>query len=317
MLATAGEAFDSERHRFEVKWDGIRALAYLDGPALWLETRNLKPALSRFPELTAVRERIQARSAILDGEIVVLGPGGQPDFDLVRSRNAQKNPRAIAESSRLAPAVYIAFDLLHRDGKDLFDAPLEKRLRLLASIVAPGGGIRLSQGIIGPGKAFFEAVASRGLEGVVGKELSSPYEPGIRSKHWVKVRNVRQADCVVGGYVPKGAFFFKSLLLGLYDRKGRLQYVGHVGTGFSEEENRLIRSALQKIARASCPFARIPAEAARHAAWVEPVLVCTVEYLTLTGAGHLRHPAFRAIRADKEPESCTLDHELGEGALNG
>lgn len=317
MLATAGEAFDSERHRFEIKWDGIRALAYLDGDAFWLETRNLKPALPRFPELEAIKAAVRARSAVLDGEIIVPGPGGEPDFDLARSRNAQKDPRLIAQSSRLAPAVFVAFDILHHDGRDLFDAPLEDRLHRLAAAVEPGERVLLSQGVVGAGIALFEAVAGRGLEGVVGKELGSPYEPGVRSRHWIKVRNVKQADCVVGGFVPSGQRLFKSLVLGLYDAGGKLRYVGHVGSGFSEQQNRLIREALDTIVSDACPFDAIPHEAARAAVWVEPRIVCAVEYLALTAAGHLRHPTFRAVRPDKEPEACLLANELLGGVAVG
>ena len=312
MLATAGKPFDSLRHRFEIKWDGIRALAYLEHADFWLETRNLKPALPRFPELEALKESIAARSAILDGEIVVLGDDGAPDFDLVRSRNAQKSPRAIHAASRATPAIYIAFDALYRDGKALFDEPLAARLEQLEAIVRPGERILLSQGIVGAGKAYFQAAAARNLEGVVGKDLESPYLPGVRSPHWIKVRNVKQADCVIGGFVPKGSALIKSLIVGLYDPHGHLHYIGHVGTGFTEKENALLRSALATLETRVAPFAAIPAEALRGATWVEPRLVCTVEYLTLTAAGHLRHPTFRRLRADKEPEACLITSELEE-----
>lgn len=310
MLATAGRPFDSERHRFEVKWDGIRALAYLDGPDFWLESRNLTPVLPRFPELASTKAAIRAKTAVLDGEIIVPGPDGAPDFDLVRSRNAQTRQAAVAEASRRWPAVYVAFDVVFRDGQSLFDEPLESRLEHLSAVVAPGERILLSQGITGPGTAFFETVAARGLEGVVGKELSSPYRPGVRSREWIKVRNVREADCVIGGYVPKGGRRFKSLILGLYDDDLRLHYVGHVGTGFSERESARLGEAFEAMTSPTCPFAAIPREATASARWVAPRLVCTVEYLTLTGSGHLRHPAFRRLRFDKDPHACLISVEL-------
>lgn len=310
MLATPGRPFDSEAHRFEVKWDGIRALAYLDGPDFWLETRHLTPVLPRFPELASIREAIRAKSAVLDGEIIVPGPDGTPDFDLVRSRNAQTRPGAIAGASRLRPAVYVAFDVVFLDGQDLFHTPLASRLEHLAAAVTPGERIILSRGVTGAGTAFFQSVAARGLEGIVGKALSSPYRPGVRSPDWIKVRNVREADCVIGGYVPKGERRFKSLILGLYDDDLRLCYVGHVGTGFTERESIRLAEALEAMTTATCPFAAIPQEAAFSARWVAPRLVCTVEYLTLTGAGHLRHPAFRRLRFDKEPQDCLIASEF-------
>lgn len=310
MLAVAGPPFDSERHRFEVKWDGIRALAYLDRGAFWLESRSLAPLLPRFPELETAKESVRARAAVLDGEIIVPGPGGEPDFDRARRRIALSDPRAIAGASRREPAVYIAFDALHLDGEDLFDTPLRARLERLAAAVEPSERLLLARGVTGSGIAFFEAVKARGLEGMVAKELDSPYRPGARSRHWIKVRNVREADCVVGGFVPKGRLGVKSLVLGLYDAAGHLRCVGHAGSGFTERENRLARQALERMVTAKCPFAEPPQDAAGEAVWVEPRLVCTVEYLALTGTGRLRHPAFRGFRSDKEPEACRLEHEL-------
>lgn len=315
MLATAGEPFDSDRHRFEIKWDGIRALAYLDGSDFWLETRNLKPALPRFPELALAKEAIRAKSAVLDGEIIVPGPDGAPDFDLVRSRNAQKLPRVIEEASMLSPAVYIAFDALFRDGTSLLDEPLSSRLKHLEAIVEQSERIVLSKGIAGAGVAFFETIAGKGLEGVVGKDLESPYRPGVRSSDWIKVRNVKEADCVIGGYIPKEGHRFKSLILGLYDDDLSLHYIGHVGTGFSGQETFRLYEALSAMTTSSCPFATIPREEIRRSFWVTPRLVCTVEYLTLTGAGHLRHPTYRRLRFDKEPHACLINQELSGGSF--
>ena len=201
--------------------------------------------------------------------------------------------------------------------REPFDQPLKDRLEHLEAIVDEGRHIILSKGVVGAGVAYFEAVAARGLEGVVGKDLASPYQPGVRSKHWIKVRNVAEADCVIGGYIPKGAHHFKSLILGLYDDLFNLHYIGHVGTGFSEQENACLREALSALETNSCPFATIPKEEVRGSRWVKPRLVCTVEYLTLTSAGHLRHPAFRRLRSEKEPRACLLKYELRGGGHRG
>lgn len=316
MLPVPGEPFDSEEHSFEIKWDGIRAIAYKDGDAFWLETRNLKPALPRFPELARAARQIRASQAVLDGEIVVLGEDGRPDFDRARSRNAQKSASAILRSQKESPALYIAFDCLFLQGEELFSAPLADRIERLYEACVQGEALLLSKGVVGPGVALFKRIASQGMEGIVAKRLSSPYRPGERSRHWTKVRAVKEADCVVGGFVPKGEHHLKSLLLGLYDG-GRLIYVGHVGTGFSAAENRAVRAALDRLRTEKPPFAAIPPEAAKGALWVRPLLVASVEYLTLTGAGHLRHPAFRGMRTDKEAGACSVANELWQPVAHG
>lgn len=321
MLATPGEPFDSGEYRFEIKWDGIRAIAYKDHGAFWIETRQLIPALPRFPELASVARRIRSSQAVLDGEIVVPGDDGRPDFDAARARSAQGSARAILQAQREHPALFVAFDCLFLDGEELFAAPLSHRIERLWEACEPTEPLLLSKGVVGAGTALFQQVSAQGLEGIVAKRLDSPYLPGERSVHWIKVRAVRRADCVVGGFVPKGERHLKSLLLGLYDAD-RLVYVGRVGTGFSLEENRSIRAALESLRAPDPPFAATPREAAKEAVWVLPRLVACVEYLTLTGAGHLRHPSFKGLRTDKEPSSCSVASELhgapsAGGALRG
>ncbi len=311
MLATPGEAFDSDAHTFELKWDGIRALAYKDGSEFWLTTRNLKPALPRFPELRRLQDHIEADQAILDGEIVILGPDGRPNFDRVRARNAQRDPQAIARSQQVSPTVYVAFDSLYHNGEDLMARPLHTRQERLHAIVCEGDSISLPKGIRGQGTALFQAAADQGLEGIVAKALESPYEPGRRSRDWIKVRNVYTADCVIGGFEPKEGGYFKSLLLGLYETDGSLRFVGHVGTGFSDAENSSLRAGLDRINQEEPAFSSIPGAYARSARWTQPTLVCTVEFLTLTANGHLRHPAFRGLRPDKRASECRIESEFG------
>jgi ATP-dependent DNA ligase len=147
-----------------------------------------------------------------------------------------------------------------------------------------------------------------GMEGTMIKELRSAYQPGKRTHHWVKVRHILQADCVIGGFVAKGAEEFGSLLVGQYDRNDQLIYIGHVGSGFTTAENMAIASALKRITRSAPPFAEACA-ATRATIWVEPVLVCVVEHLTWTSDGALRHPVFRGIRTDKETQECRLSSE--------
>lgn len=317
MLASSGEPFDSSEHFFEVKWDGIRALAYRDGDSFWMETRNFKQALPRFPELATVKRSIKSDAAVIDGEIVVPGSDGLPDFDTARARNAQKLPAAIAQASVRTPAVFIAFDCLVVDGKEIMAEAFARRRETLITTIDQTDRIVVTHGVLETGRAYFDSLCDRGLEGMVAKALASPYKPGTRSKDWIKVRNVRNADCVVGGFIPKGKSLFKSLLVGLYDDAGAFRFMGHVGTGFDSNELTAIRGALERLRSDACPFESITAVMARDALWVRPRLVCRIEYLTLTQHGHLRHPTFQGIRTDKSPEDCLLAAELGAAPIHG
>lgn len=311
MLATPGECFDSPEFCFEVKWDGIRALAYRDEDQLTLETRNFKALLPRFPELMQIKGELRAPRLVLDGEVVVFGSTGKPNFDIARSRNAQRKAAAIAAASTQYPAVYVAFDCLFADGKSLIDLPLLERHALLEQAVDPQVRLSLSRGVVEHGLAYFAAVADKGLEGIVAKRLSSRYRPGKRSPDWIKVRNVSSVDCVIGGFIPKEQRMFKSLVLGVYPESGGrlLHYIGHVGTGFTTAQNRALRARLAGRRRERSPFGAQPPEC-KDALWVKPDIVCTVEYLTLTANGHLRHPTFRGVREDKLPGECAIDQVL-------
>ena len=172
-------------------------------------------------------------------------------------------------------------------------------------MVTPSPFLSAPKGQTGEGRALFAAVAEQGLEGVVAKALDSPYEPGIRSRSWIKVRNVHQAYCVVGGFVPKGPSSLKSLLLGLYDAQERLHFMGHVGTGFSQDESARIRKELEPLVTKESPFADVPM-IDRSTRWVRPERVCTIEFLTVTEQGHFRHATYRGLREDKQPAECRL-----------
>src|SRR5690606_17235700 len=162
-------------------WDGIRALAYRDGSSFWIETRNFRHALPRFPELAAVQYAIRNHEAVLDGEIVVLGPDGLPDFGAVRSRNAQEPPAAMPPPSAERPAVFVAFDCLVVGGRTIMAEPFGKRRAILIDTVATSEHAVVTHGVAEAGKAYFEALAGSGLEGMVAKALASPYRPGVRS----------------------------------------------------------------------------------------------------------------------------------------
>jgi DNA ligase D-like protein (predicted ligase) len=302
----SGELFSSDLHLYEPKWDGIRCLAFAAKPPRFL-SRNGHDISACFPELAALGQRIRAREWVLDGELIVLDSSGKPSFDLARDRNLLQDSGRIRRSAEATPAVFIAFDLLYRAGEPLFDLTLAARRRLLEEILSPSDIVRLSPAVRNGGQAFHSAAVAAGLEGTVIKALSSPYLPGRRSKHWIKIRQVSAADCVIGGYTA-GGHGFRSLLVGQYD-DAELVYLGHVGTGFSAAQKEVIVQALERITAAQSPFPAVPPAAAKGATWVRPAVVCTVEYLTWTGEGLLRHPVFRGIRSDKAAAECILQED--------
>lgn len=301
MLAVSSEPFDSAAYLFEVKWDGYRCLAYLDQDTV-LRSRNLLDLTGKFPELAGLREKVTKKPAILDGEIVVL-ENGKPSFAGLQSRGRMNDLKRISRASLERPAVFVAFDILYYKGKDIMQLPLQERKRLLAGAVTQGEEFILSGFIHRDGRDFYTACVKEGLEGMVAKRLDSVYLPGRRSAAWKKIRHTREADLVIGGYQQGTAGrSLGSLVLGGY-REGRLVYQGKVGTGFSEREAEALLEGLRQleVAGETMPLPRAERKRTR---WVKPVLVCSVEYLTTTTEGYLRHPVYKGIRTDKAPQEC-------------
>lgn len=290
MLAVLGEAFESAEHLYEVKWDGIRAVASVEGGAHRLASRNRLDLTPRYPELEFLAGL--PPGLVLDGELVVLRDG-RPDFHLSLQRvQARGGPRARALAAR-HPASYVVFDLLHRDFEPLLREPLSARRERLAEVVAAVGDPRLvlSEGIVGGegrGAAFFEHVQALGLEGMVVKRLASTYQPGRRTTAWTKVKVRSLLHCAILGFV-EDADGLKSLILASDDPDdgGRLACVGKVGGGWSEAQ----RARLGELLRARVADAPlVPCE--ERGTWVEPGLYCTVSYLERTPHGGLRAPVF-------------------------
>ncbi|HEY8552483.1 MAG TPA: non-homologous end-joining DNA ligase [Thermaerobacter sp.] len=325
MLARRAPApFSSPEHRFEIKWDGYRCLAFVD-PAqgrTFLQSRHGHDLTPLFPELAGLHRLLPA-AAVLDGEIVALA-AGRPSFAALQQRAAGVGAAARASRGRtagIAPAVFVLFDLLGLGGAVWLPRPLGERVHRLERLFPQGSapGVALSRGVEGQGEALFARVRDQGLEGVVAKRLDSPYLPGWRTGHWQKIKAERELDAVVGGVVPGGrAAGVGTLLVGLYGPDGALHYVGHVSTGLSGEAVRHLVGRVRP--RATCPFATVPARArGQPVVWVEPTLVCEVAYLHWTPQGHLRHPVFRRWRDDLEPRDCQLPAEAGHptGAGDG
>lgn len=302
MLATSSMPYDSEKHLFEVKWDGYRCLSYLERNSTVLYSRNGIDITAKFPELAKLHERVSCAAAILDGEIVVFVKG-KPSFAALQSRGKMKDTKAAGRIALERPAVFMVFDVLYAGGKNVMDQPLEKRKVLLEQIVAASEEIVISQYVKETGLDFYSACVAQGLEGVIAKKLGSAYLPGRRSAYWQKFRHTREADLVICGYQWCSAGGrLGSLLLGGY-RGGNLVYQGKVGTGFSEREVEALLEGLHGLEVAKEPF-KIPRKEKRRTVFVQPLLVCSVNFHTTTNEGYLRHPVYRGIRRDKRAEEC-------------
>jgi len=284
----------------------VRTLAFVDGGLVRLQTRNLLDCTKQYPEIDALGGALTgAYHAIIDGEIVALDEKGVPSFQRLQPRMHQRDEAAVKRLRKSTPVVYEAFDLLYQDGEDLRSLPLRERRKRLEAVLTPMGPIRLSAGFAGSGKALFDAVQEQGLEGIVAKRLDAPYVSG-RSAAWIKVKARRSLECVIGGWTAgqggrQGTL--GALVVGVY-REGRLEPVGHVGTGFDDRTLRDLLATLREHESPAMPFAT-PPRLNQPAKWCLPELVCEVQYAELTADGTLRHPTYRGLRADIDPRDCT------------
>lgn len=304
MLARlARNPFDSPNHIFELKWDGIRALAYVESGRIRFGNRNARDITSQFAELAGLPKQVNASQAVLDGELVSLDEQGRPSFALMQNRSQLAGGRSI----RRTPAHYIAFDLLQLNGRSVMGEPLADRKNLLHEILQPSDLVQACEFIDTDGKAFFYATCELGLEGIVAKEKKSLYSPGKRSSSWLKIKRVRDSEFVIGGYAFGGKRKepFSALLLGLHNEKGRLVYVGQVGTGFSQAEAKGLYSTLQGLHNSRCPFKEAP-DIQKFIYWCRPEVVCQVRYGEFTLDGKLRYPVYEALREDKAASDCIM-----------
>ncbi len=303
MLAAAGELPRSdEGWSYEFKWDGMRAITYVDGGRIRVTSRNGNDLSQAFPELRALGEALGSTAVVLDGEIVAFDDTGRPSFQVLQPRiHASGDARA----RRLAgekPVSYVIFDLVYRDGVSLLGAPYLKRREALESLGLQGPNWTVSPRFTGPGSDVLDASREQGLEGVVAKRDDSSYLPGKRSPAWTKVKNLLTEEVVVGGFTSgegrrKGRI--GSLILGMPDAGG-LRYVGQVGTGFDEDALAALGRFLASHVRSDSPFTgKVAQPYERKATWVEPVLVGEVSFSEWTRDGRLRQPSWRGVRHDK------------------
>jgi ATP-dependent DNA ligase len=284
MLAVPSEPFDSPEYLFEVKWNGIRALAATEGGQWQLWGRDLADYRGRYPELEGLR-RLPA-GTVLDGELVLL-PRGLPDLDALLARHHRVGPAAIEQLGQSQPVTYVVFDVLAAGGHDLFGQPLQRRRAILQELLADLQEPRVvfSEGVRGKGKAFFTQAVAQGQEGVMAKHVASRYQPGRRSAAWKKIKPARSVACVVIGFVP-GRYGMRRLLVAAPDN-GRLRYVATLSTGFTASDRVHIQSCLNRCLRPQPVVA-----CSRKAVWVEPAWFCQVRFLEWTPAGYLRGASF-------------------------
>jgi len=313
MLAESiSEPFDSGEWLFEIKWDGYRAVAFIENGKVRLVSRNQNELTSRYPELKDMAGFVKARNAILDGEVVALDEQGKASFSLMQQRTGFRPGGKRATANADVPVLYYAFDLIYADGEDWRKVPLDDRKRKLASLITVGDALRFSDHYEEHGKALFKIASDKGLEGIVAKRRSSCYEER-RSRDWLKIKIRHRLECVVGGFTqPEGSrAHFGSLVLGLYDNQGRLIHAGQAGSGFNQKSLAEIWTILKKLETKKNPFFG-EVEALRRVSWVKPELVAEIEYAEWTGGANkgsgpkLRAPVFLGLRDDKDPRECVL-----------
>ncbi len=314
MLATSIDApFDSPDWLFEIKWDGYRAIAFLEKNLIRLVSRNQNDLTAQYPDLHDLPNFLNAKTAILDGEIVALDEHGRSSFSLMQQRTGFRERGRRAAAKPQVRVLYYAFDLLYFDGYDLRRVPLEHRKQALASLLnSSNDTIRLSDHFVANGKALFNVARQKGLEGILAKQRASLYEER-RTREWLKIKITRRLEAVIGGYTePEGSReHFGSVVLGLYDKQGNLIHVGQAGSGFDQKMLADLWTLLKPLETKTNPF-QGKVEALKKVHWVRPKLVAEIEFsewthLTEEGGSKLRAPVFLGLRDDKDPKECVLE----------
>ncbi|MGZ4191869.1 MAG: DNA ligase D [Solirubrobacteraceae bacterium] len=317
MLAGTGELpAHEERWSFEVKWDGVRAIAYVKPGRLRLESRNLNEITDAYPEVRGILLDLGMREAVFDGEIVAFGDDGRPSFERLQRRMHVTSPSAVRRLSSSTPVVYAIFDLLYLDGHSLMALPYEQRRARLDDLGLGGPAWRVPANHPGRGRALLQATEAQGLEGVVAKRLDSRYEPGRRTGAWIKIKHVLRQELVIGGWLPgegRRTDRIGALLMGYWTEDGRLRFAGRAGTGFTEHTLNELARKLKPLRRDDSPFDEAP-KLPRNAVFAEPELVAEVEFREWTSEGIMRAPSFKGLRDDKAAIEVVREQAAGGAA---
>ena len=291
---------------YELKFDGIRLIAVKIDKKVSLLSRNKNELAGRFPEIVEAVKDLPVHECVIDGEVVALDEKGRSSFQLLQAREME---------GRESPVYFYAFDLLQLDGKSLMSLPLDARKNILEQLCADAREpIRYSGSIGGDAKALLDEVKRRGLEGIIGKQRNSIYEPGRRSGAWIKLKCVSEQEFVIGGYTPPQGSrkHFGAILVGYYKAQ-KLAFAGKVGTGFTEKSLSMLHKKFRTEERRDCPFVDLPSKQngqwvqgitpsmMRKMHWLNPVFVCEIKFAEWTRDGKLRAPVFLGLREDKKP----------------
>lgn len=305
MLATAVDRpFSAPGWLFELKYDGVRALATVRDGQVWVRGRRGRDETARFPELAALAGALRLRQALVDGEVVAFDSQGRSSFGLLQQRLNLEAAGDVAKAQRRLPVTLVVFDLLAADGRDLRSLPLVERKRALWLALQQGAVVRYAEHLEEEGEALFDAVSRQGGEGIVAKRADSPYLCGRRSRAWLKVKAWREQDCVICGWTAGrgGRGALGALVLGVYE-EGRLVHAGQVGSGLDSATVAVLRRRLEPLRTPTSPLDP-PPRTPTPATWVEPILACTVRFAGWTEAGTMRHPVFLRLRDDLDPHDC-------------
>ncbi len=288
-MGSSGAVPDGDDWAFEVKWDGYRTIVHVADGRVRLQSTAGHDVTDRWPEFAGLADSVNARSAILDGELVVFDDDGRPRFELVQRSGVGSDREAVIQF----------FDVLQVDGNDTTDLPYLDRRRLLDQLVEPGDNWTVPSFRLGDGAALVAATAEQGLEGVIAKRVDSRYRPGARTKDWRKIKNRTEVQLTIGGYTAgtgNRSDTFGALLVGRPQTDGTLRFAGGVGTGFDQRTLRALTDRLRELSTDECPFdPSPPATIARTAEWVEPILHARVEIAEFTNDGLVRHASFISL----------------------
>ena len=301
MMAKLGTAVPTPDSAwgFEFKWDGIRAVAYVEGGRVRLLSRSGEDITPRYPEVHAMGRALGSREVILDGEVVALDENGRPSFEQIQQRMGLTSESEIRRKLKVVPITYMLFDLMWQDGHSAFERPYTERRRMLEALKLTGDSWQTPPYEKGGGQVMLEASAKAGLEGIMAKKLDSKYEPGLRSGAWVKIKNHSRQELVIGGWLEgegRRRGYPGALLVGYYD-KGKFVYAGKVGTGFTDAMLDKLLALMKPLEQASSPFD--VGSPPKKAHFIKPKLVGEFEFVEWTKSGQLRAPTFKGLRTDK------------------